>query len=265
MILFAFIISCSLCYAASVALIDQALGAAHGGGFVELALSTRNLSHDLYGTHPDAASLQTMYNNISQYSLIIFAPNAGKNSTINSIVSNSTNQQILRDYLYNGGNIFMNVYDDGGNGANFLNLPGIGFSGLDNPDNPYTLVNDDPIFHSSFEVLYQVSRINAWEAITAFPTAATETKVHLASGSYYAAASFKWGAGRVFFTSQPIDSNYPTSTWYGLEDIYGTTVAMNFVENIYHTMSYNVAVPEMSSLFSYILCLGLILYKKMRS
>ncbi|NUM35624.1 MAG: hypothetical protein HUU50_13845 [Candidatus Brocadiae bacterium] len=247
----------SVCHAAPVALIERAVGEIYGGGFFELALSSRGLSHDLYGTYSNAMGLQTLYNNLSQYSLVIFATNAGKNSTIDSIVSNSANQLALRNYLYNGGNIFMNVYNDGGAGANFLNLPGLSFSGADNTGNPYTVVNDDPIFHNMHEVLYQVQRVNSWEAISAFPTAATDIKVHLASGSYYTAVSFKWGAGRVFFMGQPVDSDHP-QPWPGLEDIYGTTIATNFVENIYTELSG--AVPEASSLVLIALGLGCIFF-----
>lgn len=245
-------------FAANIALIDRPVGATHGGGFYNSALTTLGTDFDLFGTHPNATGMQNMYDNINDYNLIVFAMNAGKDSTINSIASNVTNQGTLRDWLSDGGQIFLNIYNDGGGGTNFLNLPGLGFSNADS-NSGFTTLNDDDLLHSPNEVEAALQAVRGWEPLTSFPTGATNTKVILDLNGYKSMVSFNFGAGRVVFLGQPVG---PTTSgpFPGLAQTSPGTELL-FLENVLNELS-GPAVPEPSSLI--LLCCGLVAFIRLK-
>ncbi len=245
-------------FAANIALIDRPVGAIHGGGFYNSALTTLGTDFDLFGTHPSAAGLQNMYDNINDYNLVVFAMNAGKDTTINSIASNVTNQGTLRNWLSGGGQIFFNIYDDGGNGTNFLNLPGLSFSGADSGSG-FTTLNDDDLLHSPNEIEAALQGVRGWESFSLFPTGATNTKVILDLNGYKSMVSFDFGAGRVVFLGQPVGST-DSGPFPGLAQTSPGTDLL-FLENVLNELS-GPAVPEPSSLI--LLCSGLVAFIRLK-
>lgn len=246
--------SFSFLWASTTALIERTTGSYGGGEFVDM-MNSQSISYDVYGTYTGASSLQNLYNNINSYKLIVVGANVGYDATINSIVSNTTNQTTLNNWLSAGGMIFLNSYNDGGGGTAFLNLPGFSMGGTDHSATSYTLVTDDPMFHAPNNTfLSTLLTAYSWESLLSFPTGSTAQTIYIQDGSYIMMASFRWGLGRVVFLGSPLRTD---SRWPGLDNIAPGQGEL-LLENIVTQMYSQTAVPEPTSTVLMMMGLGIL-------
>lgn len=197
-----------------------------GSGNDLLQISQTGEVYALFGTAAGAAPLQSLYDAIDSFAVIIVPGFQGRDSNIYSTMSVAANRAKLEDWVRRGGVLYLAVYNDGGGQAAVFAPPGFGMSGAD--DRSYqTVYVDLPLFHSPNEILEPLRSTNSWERLSSYPSEATQTREILSSSDL---VDFRMGAGYVMVNGIPMDTRYG-SPWYGMHELYGNGV--QFYQNLF--------------------------------